>query len=131
MQEVIDNFILAPLTGKELVEKVKKLSNLSREEKAKKCGYSRTDKNGKERVNMIGFLNALLEAEEIKLDVLNPEKKQVGKFPEFKAVVQKNGNLLIGSAYTKRLGLNPKDIVEIKLGRKHIDLRIVKVEGSG
>ena len=37
--------------------------------------------------------------------------------------VQSNGNLLIGAAYTKQLGLKPGDELEINLGRKHIHLK--------
>ncbi|NEP28504.1 AbrB-like transcriptional regulator, partial [Moorena sp. SIO3I6] len=32
-------------------------------------------------------------------------------------------NLLIGSAYTKQMGLEPGDQFEITLGRKHIHLK--------
>ena len=46
----------------------------------------------------------------------------------YKAVVQGNGNLLIGKAYTAMLELSPGDEYEIKLGRKQI--RLVPVGGS-
>jgi hypothetical protein len=36
--------------------------------------------------------------------------------------VQSNGNLLVGSAYTKQLGLKPGDEFIVTLGRKHIKL---------
>jgi hypothetical protein len=51
-----------PLTGLELIEKVKQLGNLSKEEKARECGYYTMTKNGIERVNMMKFLNALIDA---------------------------------------------------------------------
>jgi len=57
-----------PLTGLELIEKVKQLGNLSKEEKARECGYYTMTKNGIERVNMMKFLNALIDAEGIDLD---------------------------------------------------------------
>ncbi|HEY9736819.1 MAG TPA: AbrB family transcriptional regulator, partial [Trichocoleus sp.] len=56
------------LTGKALLKKVKELENLSKEEKARACGYYTLTKNGVERVNMMKFLNALIEAEGIQLD---------------------------------------------------------------
>ena len=40
----------------------------SKEEKAKACGYYAITKNGLERVNMMKFLNALIDAEGIDLD---------------------------------------------------------------
>ncbi|XTZ19794.1 MAG: AbrB family transcriptional regulator, partial [cyanobacterium endosymbiont of Rhopalodia fuxianensis] len=57
-----------PLTGTALVEKVKELGNLGKEEKARACGYYTQTKNGIERVNMMKFLNALIDAEGIELD---------------------------------------------------------------
>ncbi|MDJ0634854.1 MAG: AbrB family transcriptional regulator, partial [Xenococcaceae cyanobacterium MO_188.B29] len=52
-----------PLIGQELLSKVKELGNLSKEEKARECGYYTVTKNGVERVNMMKFLNALIDAE--------------------------------------------------------------------
>jgi hypothetical protein len=51
------------LTGETLVKKVKELENLSKEEKARACGYYTVTKSGVERVNMMKFLNALIDAE--------------------------------------------------------------------
>ena len=36
--------------------------------------------------------------------------------------MQFNGNLMVGKAYTAKLGLEPGDEFEIKLGRKQIQL---------
>jgi len=55
---------MKPLTGKELVLKVKELDDLSKEEKAKACGYYTVTKDGGQRVNMMKFLNALIEEKE-------------------------------------------------------------------
>ena len=51
-----------------------------------------------------------------------------GRKLSYKAVVQGNGNLLIGKAYTALLELQPGDEYEIKLGRKQI--RLIPVGGS-
>lgn len=56
------------LTGKALLKKVKDLEHSTREEKAKACGYYTVTKNGVERVNMMKFMNALIDAEGIQLD---------------------------------------------------------------
>ena len=45
-----------------------------------------------------------------------------GRSASYRITVQSNGNLLIGSAYTKQMGLKPGDEFEISLGRKHIRL---------
>ncbi len=113
---------MKPLEGEALINKVKELSDLSKEEKARACGYSTVTKNGVERVNMMKFLNALLDAEEISLDARPSGNGHVGRSPSYRVTVQSNGNLLVGSAYTKQLGLKPGDEFVIDLGRKHIKL---------
>ncbi|BAP17622.1 MAG: AbrB family transcriptional regulator [cyanobacterium endosymbiont of Rhopalodia yunnanensis] len=112
-----------PLTGTALVEKVKELGNLGKEEKARACGYYTQTKNGIERVNMMKFLNALIDAEGIELDSSSEGQGRGGRSASYRISVQSNGNLLIGSAYTKKMGLQPGDEFEITLGRKHIHLR--------
>jgi hypothetical protein len=111
-----------PLEGEALINKVKELSHLSKEEKAKACGYYTVTKSGVERVNMMKFLNALLEVEEISLDARPSPNGHVGRSASYRVTVQSNGNLLVGSAYTKQLGLKPGDEFTIALGRKHIKL---------
>jgi len=114
-----------PLTGVELQDKVNQLGNLSKEEKAKACGYVTITKKGVPRVNMMKFLNALIDAEGIDLDSSGNGYGRGGRSASFRISVQSNGNLLIGSAYTKRMGLKPGDEFDITLGRKHIHLKQV------
>ena len=111
------------LTGKALLKKVKELEHLSREEKAKTCGYYTVTKKGVVRVNMMKFLNALNEAEGILIDSSQTGNGRGGRRASFRITVQSNGNLHIGSDYTKQMGLQPGDEFEISLGRKHIKLK--------
>ncbi len=117
-----------PLTGTELLEKVKGLEDLSKEEKARECGYYTLTKNGVERVNMMKFLNALIDAEGIELDGKQQGNGRGGRSASYRISVQSNGNLLIGSAYTKLMALEPGDEFEISLGRKHIHLKQVDAD---
>ncbi|MBE9192017.1 AbrB family transcriptional regulator [Gloeocapsopsis crepidinum LEGE 06123] len=121
---------IEPLTGEELLKKVKELENLSKEEKAKACGYYTVTKNGIERVNMMKFLNALIDAEGIELDSTAHANGRGGRSASYRISVQSNGNLLIGSAYTKQMGLKPGDEFEITLGRKHIRLKQLDEDGE-
>lgn len=114
---------IEPLIGEALLTKVKELDSLSKEEKARECGYYTITKNGVERVNMMKFLNALIEAEGIQLDGKSSTNGRGGRSASYRITVQSNGNLLIGSAYTKQMNLNPGDEFEISLGRKHIRLK--------
>ena len=115
------------LLGKELLKKVKKLGNVSREEKAIQCGYYTLNDQGQKRVSMVKFLNALIEAEGISLDNENAlETKKRGRSANYRINVQSNGNLSIGKAYTTQMGLKPGDEFEVILGRKNIHLKQVE-----
>jgi len=119
-----------PLTGPELIQKVKDLGALNKEDKARECGYYTETKNGIERVNMMKFLNALIDAEGIDLDSTLNGQGRGGRSASYRISVQSNGNLLIGSAYTKKMNLQAGDEFEITLGRKHIHLKQVDADGE-
>ncbi|MEH2078284.1 AbrB family transcriptional regulator [Nostoc sp.] len=119
---------IEPLVGEELLKKVKELESESKEDKAKKCGYYTVTKNGIERVNMMKFLNALIDAEGIQLDSTPSANGRGGRSASYRISVQSNNNLLIGSAYTKQMNLKPGDEFIITLGKKHIRLRQVDPE---
>jgi AbrB-like transcriptional regulator len=110
----------APLTGKALLQKVKEFSHLAKRETAKQCGYVKTSASGSSRTDLSGFYDAVLAAKGVKLDETSRDTR--GKVATYKATVHKNGQLLIGSAYTKGMGLKEGDVFTIKLGYKHIHL---------
>ena len=117
-----------PLAGEALLVRIKQLEHLDKEEKAKECGYYTITKNGLERVNMMKFYNALLEAQEIEIDGKQSGNGRGGRSASYRITVQANGNLLIGAAYTKQMDLKPGDEFEISLGRKHIRLKQLEME---
>ena len=121
---------IKPLTGPELIQKVKDLGALNKEDKARECGYYTETKNGIERVNMMKFLNALIDAEGIDLDSTLNGQGRGGRSASYRISVQSNGNLLIGSAYTKKMNLQAGDEFEITLGRKHNHLKQVDAYGE-
>ncbi|MGF1567230.1 MAG: AbrB family transcriptional regulator [Nodosilinea sp.] len=121
---------IEPLVGQDLLQKVKELDDVSKEDKAKACGYYSLTKAGVPRVNMMKFRNALIEAEGIHLDSSQNGNGRGGRSASFRITVQSNGNLLIGSAYTKQMGLQPGDEFEISLGRKHIRLKQLGADGT-
>ena len=116
-----------PLTGQALLEQIKNLEAFTREEKARRCGYSSLNADGSERLHMVKFMNALLEAEGIDVDGQgsSSRKSKQGRNMSFRVSVQANGNILIGSTYTKLMSLEPGDQFEVSLGRKHIHLNQV------
>lgn len=97
-----------PLTGAALLEKYKQLEHLSHEEKAKACGYYTVTQSGKERISKMKFNKALLEALGMNLDTKSGRGgSRGGRSASYRITVQANGNLLIGSAYTKQMNLKP------------------------
>jgi AbrB-like transcriptional regulator len=119
-----------PLEGEALLKKVKELDDMSKEEKARECGYLTTTKAGQSRVNMMKFQNALLDAMGMELDGKGDGTGRGGRTPSYRISVQSNGNLLIGAAYTKQMDLHAGDEFLITLGRKHIKLKQVGTEES-
>ena len=103
------------LVGKELLEKSKLLSNKSEDEIARGCGY--VGPSG--RVLRKSFYRALIEAKGYKLSNSSAgragNRSSRGRQAEFKTKVHGNGNLLIGHAYTKKLGLEPGQEYKIDL----------------
>ena len=95
------------LVGKELLDKARSLSNRPEDEIAKGCGY--VGPSG--RVLRKSFYRALVEAKGYKLRSNGPgragNRSSRGRQAEFRTKVHGNGNLLIGHAYTKKLGLEP------------------------
>ncbi|MDJ0706741.1 MAG: AbrB family transcriptional regulator [Leptolyngbyaceae cyanobacterium MO_188.B28] len=118
-----------PLTGKALLRKVKKLSRLSKREQAKRCGYYTVAKNGNLKINQTGFLEALLAAVDISL-TLEASKGRKYREPSYRVRVNKNGQILIRSAYTTLMGLKPGDEFRIKIDGRQIQLLQISHENK-
>lgn len=114
-----------PLTGQDLLDRVEQMQQEDIKDKARACGYVTTTKKGQERVNLMQFYNALIKAEGVNLDATDKGGSR-GRTPTFRVSVHKNGNLLIGAAYTKEMGLEPGDEFEIKLGNQNIKLERIE-----
>jgi AbrB-like transcriptional regulator len=120
---------IVPLTGKALKAKVKELSHLKKSETAKACGYYSVAKDGKIRVSLTKFYDAVLQSEGISVDE-KPKVDGRGREASYRATVHGNGQILIGAAYTKALNLVPGDEFEIKMGYKHIHLKAIDKEAE-
>ena len=104
------------LVGKELLDKARTLSNRPEDEIARGCGY--VGPSG--RVLRKSFYRALVEAKGYKLRGTSRAGNRAtrGRQAEFRTRVHGNGNLLIGHAYTKKLGLEPGQEFRIELHRE-------------
>jgi aspartyl-tRNA synthetase len=118
---------IVPLTGKALQAKIKELSNLTKSETAKGCGYYSVAKDGKIRVNLKKFYDAVLQSKGINIDKSTKADGR-GREATYRATVNGSGQILIGATYTKALNLVPGDEFEIKVGYKNINLKAISKE---
>jgi hypothetical protein len=119
---------MAPVTGKDLLKKVEELKGTPKKEMARTLGFVSKTKTGQERVKLASFMNALLEAKGVGFGGSSERDGRGGRSASYRIQVQQNGNLLVGAAYTREMGLEPGTEFEIQLGRKHI--KLVKVNGG-
>jgi hypothetical protein len=122
---------MTPLTGEELLQVIKQNAGMSAKELAALAGYTTTTKTGQKRVKMLAFQGAVLNANRISFGSNDDSPKggvRGGRKASFQIQVQQNGNLLIGAAYTRRMGLTPGTDFEIQIGRRQI--KLVQASGS-
>ena len=103
------------LEGKALLDKARSLSNRPEDQIARACGY--VGPSG--RVLKKSFYRALVEAKGYKLPSQSGSSGggsgTRGRQAEFRTRVHGNGNLLIGHAYTRRMGLEPGQEFRIEI----------------
>ncbi len=117
------------LLGKELLDKARALSNRPEDEIARGCGY--VGPSG--RVLRKSFYRALVEAKGYKLRSSNGRpggRSSRGRQAEFKTRVHGNGNLLIGHAYTKKLGLEPGQEFRIEIRKDSGAISLMPINGK-
>ena len=105
----------------ELLNKVRELADAGTAEVVRACGYAITTRDGYERLDFNAFYEALLQAEDVQIGVGSKHGRKLS----FAAKVQRNGNLLIGSAYISHLGLVPGDRLAIEICDDHLMLTII------
>ncbi|WP_438982432.1 AbrB family transcriptional regulator [Vulcanococcus sp.] len=102
------------LEGKALLDKARALSNRPEDQIARACGY--VGPSG--RLLKKSFYRALVEAKGYKLPSHTSSGGgggSRGRQAEFRTRVHGNGNLLIGHAYTRRMGLEPGQEFKIEI----------------
>ena len=104
-----------PLVGKALLDKARALSNRPEDQIARACGY--VGPSG--RLLKKSFYRALVEAKGYALpSSTSTGSGAKGRQAEYRTRVHGNGNLLIGNAYTRRMGLEPGDEFRIELHKE-------------
>lgn len=116
------------ISGAELLATLKRYDTATERELAIVCGYSKVAANGRTRLLLKDFYRAVVKAKG-----LLPDTPACGRKVSGVTKVHFNGNLMIGKAYTRRLGLQPGDAFQIDLtSRDQIKLiRLKPVDQAG
>jgi bifunctional DNA-binding transcriptional regulator/antitoxin component of YhaV-PrlF toxin-antitoxin module len=106
------------ITGPELLATLKRYTTATEKELAAACGYTKVTANGRTRTLSAQFYRAVLQAKGLLPDAAAPRGRKLSSVTK----VHFNGNLTIGKAYTRMLGLQPGDTFQIDLSRDQIKL---------
>ena len=106
----------APLEGKALLDRARSLRNRPEDQIARACGY--VGPSG--RILKKSFYRALVAAKGYVLPsaLHGGTAAAKGRQAVFRTRVHGNGNLLIGQAYTRRMGLEPGQEFRIELHKE-------------
>jgi len=117
------------LEGKALLDKARSLSNRPEDQIARACGY--VGPSG--RLLKKSFYRALVEAKGYTLpsQASSGGGGTKGRQAEFRTRVHGNGNLLIGNAYTRRMGLEPGQEFKIEIHKDTGSIWLLPMEGEG
>ena len=120
---------LEMLAGQALLDRARALSNQPEDQIARACGY--VGPSG--RVMKKSFYRALVAAKGYQLpDVPSGGGRGTGqgkdRQAEFRTRVHGNGNLLIGHAYTRRLGLEPGKEFRIEIHPENSSISLSPLE---
>ncbi|MFM1798848.1 MAG: hypothetical protein RLZZ117_1126 [Cyanobacteriota bacterium] len=117
----------APLEGKELLDRARSLSNRPEDQIARACGY--VGPSG--RVLKKSFYRALVLAKGYTLPSSNLAGGiSRGRHADFRTRVHGNGNLLIGQAYTRRMGLEPGQEFRIEIHKETGSIWLLPLEAE-
>lgn len=114
------------LEGDALLKRARDLSGNSPDQVARACGY--VGAGG--RVLKKAFLRALVEAKGFPTPAVEKGGSR-GRQAEYRTRVHGNGNLLIGHAYTRRLGLEPGQEFKIELHKDSGSISLLPLDQSG
>ena len=114
------------LEGQALLDKARSLSNCSEDVIARACGY--VSPSG--RLLKKSFYRALVDAKGYRLGGnTSPAQASKGRQADFRTRVHGNGNLLIGNAYTRRMGLEPGQEFQIQIHEETGSIWLLPLEG--
>jgi hypothetical protein len=119
----------APLEGKALLDRARSLSSRPEDQIARACGY--VGPSG--RILKKSFYRALVAAKGYVLPsaLHGGVATTKGRQAVFRTRVHGNGNLLIGQAYTRRMGLEPGQEFRIELHKETGSIWLLPMGSTG
>jgi hypothetical protein len=105
------------LTGPALLNKAAELDGKSKSEQARACGYLALTKEGKERVDVPAFLEAMLEANGHSFAPTRPRRVATGVL-----TVSKTNTISVGKAYLSKIGAVTGDTYKVEFDNDMICL---------
>jgi hypothetical protein len=116
------------LVGDALLEKARSLSSRSEDEIARGCGYV----SPAGRLLKKSFYKALVDAKGYRISSDSAAQAAArGRQAEFRTRVHGNGNLLIGNAYTRRMGLTPGQEFRIQIHQETGSIWLLPLQEEG
>lgn len=104
---------MAGLTGQSLLDKIKELGDVSKDELARATGYVRVKKDGSEAFRYTSMYEAITEASTgVKLGGKAVAGKP-GRTLSFVTTVAKSGGALVGKGYLEQIGAETGDELDI------------------
>jgi hypothetical protein len=113
LRVVHHTFSMAGLTGQALLDKIKELGDVAKDELARATGYVRTKKDGSESFRFTSMHEAIIEASTgIRIGGKVSGGKP-GRTLSFVTTVAKSGAALVGKGYLEQLGAEVGDELDI------------------
>lgn len=111
---VVSPQTMAGLTGQPLLDKIKELGDVTKDELARATGYVRTKKDGTEAFRFTSMYEAITEASTgVRVGSKSASTGKPGRTLSYVTSVAKNGGCLIGRGYLAQLGAEQGDELDI------------------
>ena len=105
---------MAGLTGQPLLDKIKELGDVTKDELARATGYVRVKKDGSESFRYASMHQAIIEASTgVRVGAKAASGARPGRTLSYVTSVAKNGGCLVGRGYLAQLGAELGDELDI------------------
>jgi hypothetical protein len=111
--ELFHDHFMAALTGQPLLDKIKELGDVTKDELARATGYVRTKKDGSEAFRYASMHEAIIEASTGVKVAGKATGGKPGRTLSYVTSVAKSGSAIVGKGYLQQLGAETGDELDI------------------